>query len=42
MLPPREHGVLIPVPQAHLMKVGFEKCFLWKTHTVTSSCHELE
>ena len=30
MLPPREHGVLIPGPQAHLMKLGFEKYFLWK------------
>ena len=31
MLPPRKHGVLIPGPQAHAMKVGFEKYFLWKT-----------
>lgn len=30
MLPPREHGVLIPGPQAHLMKLGFEKYFMWK------------
>ncbi|MGH3483701.1 MAG: NAD(P)/FAD-dependent oxidoreductase [Nocardioidaceae bacterium] len=30
MLPPRKHGVLIPGPQAHLMKLGFEKYFLWK------------
>ncbi len=30
MLPPRQHGVLIPGPQAHLMKLGFEKYFLWK------------
>ncbi|HZC73903.1 MAG TPA: FAD-dependent oxidoreductase [Jatrophihabitans sp.] len=30
MLPPRKHGVLIPGPQAHAMKVGFEKYFLWK------------
>lgn len=30
MLPPREHGVLIPGPQAHLMKIGFEKYYLWK------------
>jgi sulfide:quinone oxidoreductase len=30
MLPPREHGVLIPGPQAHAMKLGFEKYFLWK------------
>src|SRR5499425_381726 len=31
MLPPRKHGVLIPGPQAHAMKLGFEKYFLWKT-----------
>lgn len=30
MLPPREHGVLIPGPQSHAMKVAFEKYFLWK------------
>jgi sulfide:quinone oxidoreductase len=30
MLPPRKHGVLIPGPQAHLMKLGFEQYFLWK------------
>ncbi len=30
MLPPRKHGVLIPGPEAHLMKLGFEKYFLWK------------
>lgn len=30
MLPPRRHGVLIPGPQAHLMKLGFEKYYLWK------------
>jgi sulfide:quinone oxidoreductase len=30
MLPPRKHGVLIPGPQAHLMKLGFERYFLWK------------
>ena len=30
MLPPRKHGVLIPGPLAHLMKLGFEKYFLWK------------
>ena len=29
-LPPRKHGVLIPGPQAHIMKLGFEKYFLWK------------
>jgi sulfide:quinone oxidoreductase len=30
MLPPRKHGLLIPGPQAHLMKLGFEKYFMWK------------
>ena len=30
MLPPRKHGVLIPGPQAHAMKLGFEKYFRWK------------
>jgi sulfide:quinone oxidoreductase len=30
MLPPRKHGLLIPGPQAHLMKLAFEKYFLWK------------
>ena len=30
MLPPRKHGILIPGPQAHLMKLGFEKYFMWK------------
>jgi len=30
MLPPRKHGVLIPGPQAHAMKLGFETYFLWK------------
>ncbi|HRI98022.1 MAG TPA: FAD-dependent oxidoreductase, partial [Nocardioides sp.] len=30
MLPPRKHGLLIPGPQSHLMKLGFEKYFLWK------------
>ena len=30
MLPPRKHGLLIPGPQAHVMKLGFEKYFLWK------------
>lgn len=30
MLPPRKHGVLIPGPQSHVMKLGFEKYFLWK------------
>lgn len=31
MLPPRKHGVLIPGPQAHAMKLAFEKYFLWKS-----------
>ena len=30
MLPPRKHGLLIPGPQAHWMKLAFEKYFLWK------------
>jgi sulfide:quinone oxidoreductase len=30
MLPPRKHGVLIPGPQNHAIKVGFEKYSLWK------------
>lgn len=30
MLPPRKHGVLIPGPQNHLFKLGFEKYFIWK------------
>jgi sulfide:quinone oxidoreductase len=30
MLPPRKHAVLIPGPQAHAMKLGFEKYFMWK------------
>jgi len=30
MLPPRKHGLLIPGPQAHALKLGFEKYFLWK------------
>jgi sulfide:quinone oxidoreductase len=30
MFPPRKHAVLIPGPQAHAMKLGFEKYFLWK------------
>jgi sulfide:quinone oxidoreductase len=29
MLPPRKHGLLIPGPQAHAMKLAFEKYFLW-------------
>jgi sulfide:quinone oxidoreductase len=31
MLPPRKHGLLIPGPQAHAMKLAFEKYFLWKS-----------
>ena len=30
MLPPRKHAMLVPGPQAHAMKVAFEKYFLWK------------
>ncbi len=30
MLPPRKHGLMIPGPQNHLFKLGFEKYFLWK------------
>jgi sulfide:quinone oxidoreductase len=30
MLPPRKHSMLIPGPQAHAMKLAFEKYFLWK------------
>lgn len=30
MLPPRHHGLLLPGPQTHLMKVAFEKYYLWK------------
>lgn len=30
MLPPRKHGMLIPGPQAHAMKLAFEKYFIWK------------
>lgn len=30
MLPPRKFGVLVPGPQAHAMKVAFEKYYLWK------------
>ncbi|HTZ43186.1 MAG TPA: FAD-dependent oxidoreductase [Jatrophihabitans sp.] len=33
MLPPRKHGLLIPGPQAHVMKLGFERYFLWKART---------
>ncbi len=33
MLPPRKHGLLIPGPQAHAMKLAFEKYFLWKART---------
>jgi len=30
-LPLCNHGVLVPGPQAHAMKLAFGKCFLWKT-----------
>lgn len=30
MLPPRKHSVMIPGPQAHAMKLAFEKYFMWK------------
>jgi sulfide:quinone oxidoreductase len=30
MLPPRKHGVLIPGPQSHALKLAFEKYYLWK------------
>ena len=30
MFPPRKHGLLIPGPQAHAMKLGLEKYFLRK------------
>lgn len=30
MLPPRKHAAMIPGPQAHAMKLAFEKYFLWK------------
>lgn len=30
MLPPRKHGVLVPGPQNHAMKLGFEKYSIWK------------
>lgn len=30
MLPPRKHGVLVPGPQAHAMKLAFERYFIWK------------
>ena len=33
MLPPRKRGVLIPGPQNHLFKLGFEKYFIWKMKT---------
>jgi sulfide:quinone oxidoreductase len=31
MLPPRKHGLLLPGPQSHAMKLAFEKYFLWKS-----------
>lgn len=30
MLPPREHGVLVPGPQNHAAKLAFEKYYMWK------------
>jgi sulfide:quinone oxidoreductase len=30
VLPPRKGGVVIPGPQVHAMKLGFEKYYLWK------------
>lgn len=30
MLPPRKAAVMIPGPQSHLLKLGFEKYYLWK------------
>lgn len=30
MLPPRKHSVMIPGPQNHAFKIGFEKYFMWK------------
>ena len=38
MLPPRKAAVMIPGPQVHAMKVGFEKYYLWKAGTATSGC----
>ena len=32
-LPPRKHGVLIPRPQTHAMKIAFENYCQWK------ACH---
>jgi hypothetical protein len=37
MLPPRKHGVLIPGPQSHLMKLAFEKYSCERPATATSS-----
>jgi NADH dehydrogenase FAD-containing subunit len=31
MLPPRKGGVMIPGPEVHLMKLAFEKYYLWKS-----------
>jgi sulfide:quinone oxidoreductase len=33
MLPPRKHAAMIPGPQAHAMKLAFEKYFIWKART---------
>ncbi len=30
MLPPRKHGVMVPGPQSHGLRVAFEKYSLWK------------
>ncbi|MEU4421568.1 FAD-dependent oxidoreductase [Actinoplanes sp. NPDC024001] len=30
MLPPRKHGLLVPGPQNHAVKLAFEKYYLWK------------
>jgi sulfide:quinone oxidoreductase len=30
MLPPRKHSLMIPGPQNHALKIGFEKYFIWK------------
>lgn len=31
MLPPRKRAVMIPGPQSHVLKLAFEKYFLWKS-----------
>jgi len=42
MLPPRKHGLLIPGPQAHAMKLGFEKYSSGRPATGTSTCRDWE